>query len=324
MSEIKTVEPKVNETKVNETKVIETKVNESRVLDSRVVESGVTVKNRFDSTETAWCPGCGNFGILSALKQALTGLGKEPHEVLVCSGIGQAAKMPQYINTNGFNGLHGRALPPAAAAKIANRALTVIVNTGDGDSYGEGGNHFIHNIRRNVDITHFVHDNQIYGLTKGQASPTTGLGHVTGVQTMGNIIPPMNPVLLAVSLNASFVARAFSGDVAHLVTIMKDAINHQGYALVDILQPCVSFNKVNTFQWYSQRVYRLDESYNPHDWAKALEKAAEWGDRIPIGVIYKCDRPTFEDGIKHLKDGRPLVDRDINPLDAARFMEDFV
>ncbi|MFO7296519.1 MAG: 2-oxoacid:ferredoxin oxidoreductase subunit beta, partial [Clostridia bacterium] len=206
-------------------------------------------------SETAWCPGCGNFNILEALKNALEILGKKPHEVLIVGGIGQAAKTPQYINTNGFCGLHGRALPAAVGAKMVNKDLTVIVHTGDGDSYGEGGNHFIHNIRRNVDITHFVHDNQIYGLTKGQASPTTDLGHVTEVQIAGNINPPLNPVLLAIALGAGFVARAFSGDKEHLTSIMVEAIKHKGYSLVDILQPCVSFNKVNTFQWYSKRVY---------------------------------------------------------------------
>ena len=172
-------------------------------------------------------------------------------------------------------------MPAAVAAKIANKDLTVIVNTGDGDSYGEGGNHFIHNVRRNVDITHFVHDNQIYGLTKGQASPTTGVGHVTSVQTAGTINEPLNPVLLAIALGAGFVARAFSGDKEHLASIMVEAIQYKGYALVDIFQPCVTFNRINTFQWYNSRVYKLDDSYDPTDRIKAMEKAMEWGDRIP-------------------------------------------
>ena len=178
----------------------------------------------FQTYETAWCPGCGNFSILPAIRRALEELGKDPHEVLMVAGIGQAAKLPQYISANSFCGLHGRALPVAVAAKIANERLTVIVSTGDGDSYGEGGNHFIHNIRRNVDITHFVHDNQIYGLTKGQASPTSEEGHVTGVQAHGNINMPLNPVLLALAMGAGFVARAFSGDKEQLVSIMKQAI----------------------------------------------------------------------------------------------------
>jgi len=275
-------------------------------------------------SETAWCPGCGNFSIIEALKNALEILGKKPHEVLVVGGIGQAAKTPQYINTNGFCGLHGRALPAAVGAKLANMDLTVIVHTGDGDSYGEGGNHFIHNIRRNVDITHFVHDNQIYGLTKGQASPTTGLGHVTEVQVVGNVNPPLNPVLVAIALGAGFVARAFSGEKEHLTSIMVEAIKHKGYSLVDILQPCVSFNKVNTFQWYSKRVYKLDESYDPTNKLKAMEKAMEWGDRIPIGIIYCEEKPTYCDKIEFLREGPPLVDRPVDLQKIKGYLNDFI
>ncbi len=275
-------------------------------------------------SETAWCPGCGNFSIIEALKNALEILGKKPHEVLIVGGIGQAAKTPQYINTNGFCGLHGRALPAAVGAKMVNKDLTVIVHTGDGDSYGEGGNHFIHNIRRNVDITHFVHDNQIYGLTKGQASPTTDLGHVTDVQVAGNVNPPLSPVLLAIALGAGFVARAFSGDKEHLTSIMLEAIKHKGYSLVDILQPCVSFNKVNTFQWYSKRVYMLDESYDPTDKLKAMEKAMEWGDRIPIGIIYREEKPTYCDKIEFLREGPPLIDRPIDMQKIKGYLNDFI
>lgn len=278
---------------------------------------------KYCTTETAWCPGCGDINILEALRQTLEQLGREPHQVLVVGGIGQAAKTPQYINTNGFCGLHGRALPPAMAAKIANRELTVIVNTGDGDSYGEGGNHFIHNIRRNVDITHFVHDNQIYGLTKGQASPTTDIGHLTDVQTMGSINEPMNPLLVALSLGAGFVARAFSGDREHLVQIMLEAVKYRGYALVDILQPCVSFNKVNTFAWYNKRVYKLGDDYDCSDRTSAMQKAAEWGDRIPLGILYKKEKPTYHDRIDFLQDGVPLVDRPVRTEIIKGFMEDF-
>ncbi len=277
----------------------------------------------FVTYETAWCPGCGNFNILECLKTALDDLGKQPHEVLIVAGIGQAAKTPQYISANAFCGLHGRALPAAIAAKIANEKLTVIVDTGDGDSYGEGGNHFIHNIRRNVDITHFVHDNQIYGLTKGQASPTTDEGHVTDVQTTGNINTPFNPILLAIAAGAGFVARAFSGDKPQLVSIMKQAILYKGYALVDILQPCVSFNKVNTFSYYSQRVYALDDSYDSSDKLAALQKAMESGDRIPTGVIYQTQHETFHQKNKVLHDGA-LIDRDFDPSIISKLVREFV
>jgi 2-oxoglutarate ferredoxin oxidoreductase subunit beta len=265
--------------------------------------------NEFCKLETAWCPGCGNFPILDALKETLEALGKKPHEVLLAAGIGQAAKTPQYLTANNFCGLHGRSLPPAIAAKIANKDLTVIVNTGDGDSYGEGGNHFIHNIRRNVDITHFVHDNQIYGLTKGQASPTTAIDHVTHVQTMGNMNLPLNPLTIAIAAGASFVARAFSGDKAHLVEIMKAAITHKGYALVDIMQPCVSFNKVNTFMYYKKRVYKLDDTYDNTDKMKALEKSMEFDEKIPTGIIYKEERPTYHDKFDFLKGDEALLDK---------------
>lgn len=266
-------------------------------------------ENTFKTFETAWCPGCGNFNILECLKTALYELGKDPYEVLMVAGIGQAAKTPQYIGTNGFCGLHGRALPAAVAAKIANEKLTVIVETGDGDSYGEGGNHFIHNVRRNVDISHFVHDNQIYGLTKGQASPTTGEGQITGVQTTGNITSPLNPVLLAIAAGAGFVARAFSGNKPHLVTMMKQAIEYNGYALVDIFQPCVSFNKVNTHAWYKDLVYELEDDYNPTDKIAAMQRAMELEEKIPIGVLYREEKPTFHQKNMVLATGGPLLDR---------------
>ena len=266
----------------------------------------------FCTYETAWCPGCGNFVILECLKTALEQLGKNPAEVLVAAGIGQAAKTPQYISANTFCGLHGRSLPAAVAAKIANENLTVIVDTGDGDSYGEGGNHFIHNIRRNVDITHFVHDNQIYGLTKGQASPTSMLGLKTAVQVDGNNNEPLNPVLLAMACGAGFVARAFTGHKEHLIEVMKQAIEYNGYALVDILQPCVSFNKINTFAWYNQRVYELDDTYDCHNKIGAMQKAMEFEEQIPIGVLYQEKKASFHQKNAVLKAGLPLLDRNTN------------
>ena len=280
--------------------------------------------SQYNISETAWCPGCGNFEIIAALKSTLEQLGKKPHEVLLVAGIGQAAKTPQYLNTNGFCGLHGRSLPPAAAAKIVNSALTVIVNTGDGDSYGEGGNHFLHNIRRNVDITHFVHDNQIYGLTKGQASPTTELKMVTDVQPIGSMNEPLNPVLLAITLGAGFVARAFSGNREQLISIMKEAINYKGYALVDILQPCVTFNKTNTFQWYNKRVYKLAEDYDPSNKISAMEKAMEWELRIPTGILYRQEKQTFNDKLDFLREGPPLVERNVDLNKIKAYMKDFI
>jgi 2-oxoglutarate ferredoxin oxidoreductase subunit beta len=250
--------------------------------------------------ETAWCPGCGNFGILPAVKQALVESGLAPHEVLFVSGIGQAAKAPHYLNCNVFNGLHGRALPPAQGAKIANHKLTVFAESGDGCMYGEGGNHFLAAIRRNVNITMLVHDNQIYGLTKGQASPTSDAGMVTKAQPDGVINAPFNPIAVAVAMHAGFVARSFSGMHDHLVKMIKLAIAHKGFALVDILQPCVSFNHVNNFAWYKKRCYEVPAKYDPTDFDAAIKLAYEWGDKIPVGVIYRHDRPSYEDQVPAL------------------------
>lgn len=279
--------------------------------------------NTFSTRETAWCPGCGNFNILECLRTALEELGKDPYEVLMVAGIGQAAKLPQYISANYFCGLHGRSLPAAIAAKIANEKLTVIVDTGDGDSYGEGGNHFLHNIRRNVNITHFVHDNQIYGLTKGQASPTSVEGIVTEVQVHGNTTTPLNPVLVAMAVGAGFVGRAFSGRKEHLIALMKQAIEYDGYAIVDILQPCVSFNKINTFAYYNQRVYELDDTYDPSDKLAAMQKAMEFEDRIPIGVLYREERHTFHQNNSVLQSGTPLLDREYDPEAVKQMIHEF-
>ncbi len=278
----------------------------------------------YSTYETAWCPGCGNFDILKSLKGALEELGRDPHEVLVVAGIGQAAKTPQYISANSFCGLHGRAVPPAAAAKIVNPKLTVIVSSGDGDSYGEGGNHFMHNIRHNVDMAHFIHDNQVYGLTKGQASPTSNEGAVTDVQVEGSQNIPFNPVLMAIAGGAGFVARSFSGNPQHLKEMMKRAILFKGYAMVDILQPCVSFNKLNTFAWYKQRVYELDQSHDTQNRLMAMERAMEFGDRIPIGVLYERPQPTFHERHSALKNGQVLAGRRNDPALIARYMQEMV
>ena len=278
----------------------------------------------YETLETAWCPGCGNFGILSALKNALEELNLDPHDVLIIGGIGQAAKMPQYFKTNSFCGLHGRAVPPAVAAKIVNPGLTVIINSGDGDTYGEGGNHFIHNIRRNVDIAHFVHDNQLYALTKGQASPTTMEGMVTPVQVDGSSAIPFNPLLMALGAGAGFVARGFSGKPDHLAELMKRAISYKGYALVDILQNCVSFNKLNTFGWYNSRIYTLDESHDTGDLGRAMALATEFGEKIPIGVLY--EKPLEDYHSKHaaLRDGQVLSGRKNDPQAIDRLMRQMV
>lgn len=242
---------------------------------------------------TSWCPGCGNFAILDSLKKALVELDLAPHQVMVSSGIGQAAKAPHYMNCHMFNGLHGRSLPVAQGMKMANPDMTVICESGDGCSYGEGGNHFLAAIRRNLDITLLVHNNQIYGLTKGQASPTTSRGQVTTTQPDGAPCEAFNPVTVAVAMKAGLVARAFSGEPENFVETIQAAINHKGFSLVDIMQPCVSFNKVNTFGWYKERSYILKD-HDSRDWAAALAKADEFDEKIPLGIIYQNDRPPYE------------------------------
>ena len=262
----------------------------------------------------AWCPGCGNFAILKTFKDTMVELGIEPHRVTVVSGIGQAAKLPHYTKCNTFNGLHGRALPVATGIRLANHEMPVMVTTGDGDCYGEGGNHLLAAMRRNINVKVFVHDNQIYGLTKGQPSPTTAEGLVTKNMPLGVISGPFNPMALAIALDCSFAARGYAADTEHLKGLMKAAINHKGFALIDILQPCVTFNKVNTYAWYQQRVYHIGQEHDPEDRKAAFARALEWGDRIPLGVIYRNDRPTFEERLPMLKDV-PLVRQ---AFDAAR------
>lgn len=270
-----------------------------------------------------WCPGCGNFGILTALKQALVALAIEPHRVLMVSGIGQAGKLPHYTKGNLFNALHGRTLPVAAGAKIANPELIVIAVGGDGDGYGEGGNHFVNTVRRNHDITYLVHNNQIYGLTKGQASPTSDFGFVTKTTPQGADIP-LNPIALAIAADVSFVARGFAGDVEHLSQLIIQGIQHHGFALIDVLQPCPSFNHKNTYAWYRERVYKLGGTgYAPGDKLAAFEKAQEWGDRIPIGVVYRQERSTFEERLPALGKG-PLARRQLDPMPADKLLAEFM
>src|SRR3989344_2231692 len=266
-------------------------------------------KEDFDmgAIDIAWCPGCGDFAILNALKEALGELGKKPENTVIISGIGQAAKTPHYLKCNFFNGLHGRTLSPAMAVKASNPELDVIITTGDGDMYGEGGNHFLHPIRRNTNITVLICNNMVYGLTKGQASPTSEKGFKTPIQYKGVILEPFNPMSVAIALDASFVARANCGDLQQTKEIIKKAIQHKGFALVDIFQPCVVYNKVNTYPWFKQHTYNLDERYDPSDKKEAFMKALEM-DKMPLGIIYLSrEQKTFEENIG-------VYDRSNDPL----------
>lgn len=282
----------------------------------------MTKKQDYQGQKPAWCPGCGNFGLLGALQQTLADLAIEPHRYTIVSGIGQAAKLPHYIRCNAFNGLHGRALPAATGIALANPDMLVMVTTGDGDCYGEGGNHFLHAIRRNINVKLFVHDNQVYGLTKGQASPTTMEGMKTKTQPSGALSAQLNPLALAIALDCSFVARGYVGDMEFLQHLMTEAIHHSGFALVDILQPCVSFNKINTFQWYQQRAYRLDKSHNQEDRVQAFTKSLEWGDTIPTGIFYRHARAHFSEKIR-LRTQKPLVSQTFDQKKTLSLMDEF-
>ena len=271
-------------------------------------------KKSYASVEKpTWCPGCGDFPILTALQRALVEAGIEPHEVMIVSGIGCGSKLPHYIHCNAFHTLHGRALPVAFGVKMANHALKVIVVTGDGDGYGIGGNHFIHAMRRNPDILHIVEDNQVYGLTKGQFSPTSEPGYVTKTSPEGTIEASFNPLATALCCGATFIGRGFSGDIQHLSALLVEAFGHRGYKLIDVLQPCVTFNKVNTYDWYKERIYKVDENgHDPTNRPAALQKVLEWGDRIPLGLLYRAEGvPVFEDQIPALREG-PLFAQDLN------------
>jgi len=252
-----------------------------------------------------WCPGCGDFSVLTALQTALFELGLKPHQVLVVSGIGCSSNLPGFINTYGMHTLHGRSLAVATGAKLANHELTVIATGGDGDGYGIGGNHFVHSCRRNVDLTYIVMDNQIYGLTTGQISPTSIKGMKTKTTPHGSVENPINPIPLAIAAGATYVARGFSGKQKHLVELFKGAIQHKGFALVDVFSPCVTFNKDNTYQFFNPRVKILEEKgHDPADFHAAMEKGYQWGEEIPIGLFWRrTDLPTLEDQEPVLRDG---------------------
>jgi 2-oxoglutarate ferredoxin oxidoreductase subunit beta len=263
----------------------------------------------FDATtENTWCAGCGDFAILKALKLALADLSIEPYQALAVSGIGCGSKLPDYMNINAYMTNHGRPLPIATAAKLANPDLHVIVVNGDGDSYGIGGNHFVQSCRRNPNLTHIVENNQIYGLTKGQYSPTSDKGFVSTTSTDGAIEIAFNPMSVALAAGATFIARAFAGQPKHMAQMIAAGIEHRGYALIDVLQPCVTFNRVNTYDWYRKRVYKLEEEgHDPSNREEAWQKAHEWEERIPTGILYRVEGlPTYEDQVKTLKDGSPL------------------
>ncbi len=258
-----------------------------------------------------WCPGCGDFSVLSGLQKVCAELGLQPHEIVTISGIGCSSNFPGYFNAYGMHTLHGRALAVGSGVKMANHELTVIATGGDGDGYGIGGNHLAHTARRNVDLTYLVMNNQIYGLTTGQVSPSSSIGMKTKSTPFGNVEMPVNPITSAIMNGASFVARGYSGDAKHLQELMKKAIQHKGFSLIDIFSPCVTFNHDNTYAFFRPRVKKLeDEGHDPSDWKAACEKGLLWGDVIYTGLFLEVDRPSLDQLEPVLESGEPIAHRD--------------
>lgn len=281
----------------------------------------ITVKDLETHKKNTWCPGCGNFGILIALKKALVELGLEREEIAIVSGIGCHGKIVNYVNVNGFHGIHGRVIPLASGIKLANPELTVIGFAGDADCYDEGWDHFSHAIRRNIDMTLIVHDNMVLGLTTGQTTSTSMVGFRTKSTPFGSVNPPLNPIANALVSKATFVARGFVGEPRHLQYLIVEAIKHRGFSYVDVFQVCVSFNYLNTYDWYRKRIYKLeDEDHDYTNRKKALEKSFEWDDRIPIGIFYKEEKLTYRDHLVHLKN-RPLTKMPIKEIDITPLLE---
>lgn len=266
--------------------------------------------------EVQWCPGCPNYGILKAFKMALVNLKLKPEDICLVSGIGQAAKFPHYLKCNFFNGLHGRAIPAALGIHTANPHLTTIVTTGEGDCYGEGGNHFIHALRRNPNITVVVHNNEFYALTKGQASPTTRLGEKRSLQTHGVEIEPLNMLAIAILHDCTFVARGFAGDIDHLKTLLVKAINHPGLAYVEVLQPCITWGH-HPMSWHKERAYKLQDDYDPRNLDAALKLSIGSSNRVPIGIIYQGKpRAPYADRFRREVTGKPFAE--LRPLSRER------
>lgn len=288
-------------------------------------EKKVTLKDTQTKQAPTWCPGCGDFGILMGIKKAVVALERPVEETCVVSGIGCSGKLNHYINTFGFESIHGRALPVAQAIKLANNNLNVLAVGGDGDGYGIGMGHFMHAMRRNINMTYIVHNNQIYGLTKGQYSPTTECGMKSSSSPYGAVEAPTNPLMLALaSGGVSFIARGFAGNIKHLAELIEAGMRHPGFAFIDALQPCVTFNKLNTFEFFKSRVYNLqEEGHDVTDKVAAMQRAGEWDERIATGIFYQKEEPMYEDSLPAIKD-TPLVNHEIDNVDITPLFKEYI
>jgi 2-oxoglutarate/2-oxoacid ferredoxin oxidoreductase subunit beta len=270
-----------------------------------------------------WCPGCGDYGVIAAVEMSLKKLQIPVEDVVLVSGIGCSSNLPHFLNSYGFHGIHGRSLPVAEGIRWANHGLHVIVTGGDGDGFGIGAGHFVHAMRRNVKLTYIVMDNQIYGLTTGQASPTSMMGHKTKSTPEGVIENPIDPIALALAAGATYVARGFSGDVKHMAELVAGGIQHRGFAFIDALSPCVTYNKLNTFDWFRQRIYKLESAgHDPSNIGKAYERSLEWGEKIPIGLFYRADKPTYEE-LEEVLEAGPLAKQPAGIAGKEHLLDDF-
>ncbi len=269
----------------------------------RPIQGAPTARDFQGDVTPDWCAGCGDYSVLRALQTAYAKSGRGNHEHMTVSGIGCSSNLPGYVKTYGMHTLHGRSLAVATGAKLANHHMNVVVTGGDGDGYGIGGNHFVHTMRKNIDLLYIVMNNQIYGLTIGQASPTSMLGMETKSTPFGNIEAPLNPIAMAIVTGATYVARGFSGDQKQLTELMYDGMQHRGFALIDVFSPCITFNKDNTYDFFKPRVQAL-ENHDPTDKSAALEQAVKWGDEIPIGLFYQdTSRPALDEMEPVLENG---------------------
>jgi 2-oxoglutarate/2-oxoacid ferredoxin oxidoreductase subunit beta len=275
-------------------------------------------------TKPTWCPGCGDYGVVAAVEMALKKLRIPSHTVVVVSGIGCSSNLPHFLSSYGFHGIHGRSLPVAEGIRWANHGLTVLATGGDGDGFGIGAGHFVHAMRRNVNLTYVTMDNEVYGLTTGQASPTSMMGQRTKSTPTGVIENPIDPIALALASGATYIARGFSGDVKHMAELIANGIAHKGFSFVDALSPCVTYNKINTFDWFRQRIYKLENAgHDPTNIVQAWERSLEWGDKVPIGLFYRTERPTYEDLEEVLAAG-PLAQQPAGLRGKGALLDEFI
>jgi 2-oxoglutarate ferredoxin oxidoreductase subunit beta len=271
-----------------------------------------------------WCPGCGDFGIWASIKSAVVQMNWGPMDFCISYGIGCHGHMVNFLNSYAIETLHGRPVPVAEGIRLANNTLPTLVVAGDGDTFGEGSNHLMHAMRRNINLTFILHDNQVYGLTTGQTAPTSHKGFKSKSTPTGSIEEAVNPVTFALQAGATFVARGFAGDIPFTTKLIVEAMKHKGFAIVDVFQPCVTFNHVNTFQWYRDHIYHLEDSYQPTNKAEAFKRALEMEEKIPVGIFYREEKLSYEDQVVQIATTPLVLNRTPASDEVAKLLEEFV